>query len=125
MKQSRVVYPAVALSLGIVGLISLACLAMLFWLQPGLPTEPLAEHRMAYIAGHPLQWKLGWALWMGSALGFLLFCHWLAVVVDHFFRRVQGLREIERSWVATFRQASTSCAWFPAAAAGGAARLRR
>lgn len=78
MKPTRATPPAVALSLGIVGLISLACVAMLVWLQPGLPTEPLVEQRMAYIAGHPLQWKLGWALWMGSALGFLLFCHWLA-----------------------------------------------
>ncbi|MBI3545999.1 MAG: hypothetical protein HY081_05320 [Gammaproteobacteria bacterium] len=64
-------------TLTIIGTISLACLAMLFVLQPGLPIEPDIHARMRYILGHKNLWLASWFLWMLSALGLLLFCFYL------------------------------------------------
>jgi len=61
-------------TLGVVAVIILACLAMLFILQPGLPTEPDIALRMGYMHDHRVAWFGAWFLWMLSAFGLLLFC---------------------------------------------------
>lgn len=61
----------------IVGIITIACLAMALFLRHGLPVGTETGDRMAFLLAHPLAWKLGWVSWMLSALGLLLFCHLL------------------------------------------------
>lgn len=65
------------LGLIIVLIITLACIAMPWLLAPGLPLDADLARRMEYVGGHTPAWKLGWGLWMASALGFLLFCQLL------------------------------------------------
>lgn len=51
-----------------------AGLAMLAWLQPGLPVPgSVLEHRMAYLREHAIVWRAGWLLWHAAALSLLGF----------------------------------------------------
>lgn len=58
----------VALALAVVGM------------RPGTPLVP-ADERVAYLAGRPLAWSLGWAAWMLCALALVAFLAVLARVV--------------------------------------------
>ena len=49
-------------------------------MRPGTPLVPPAE-RIAYLAGRPLGWSLGWAAWMLCALALVAFLTVLARVV--------------------------------------------
>ena len=51
-----------------------AMLAMLAFLLPGIPggSHPLVTDRIAYIASHPLIWRLGWFPWQMTALSDLV-----------------------------------------------------
>jgi hypothetical protein len=49
-------------------------------LRPGTPLVPAAE-RVAYLAGRPLGWSLGWAAWMLCALALVAFLAVLANVI--------------------------------------------
>ena len=51
-----------------------------FGLRPGTPLVPVAE-RMAYLAGRPAAWSLGWAAWMLCALALVGFLAVLAHAV--------------------------------------------
>jgi hypothetical protein len=42
------------------------------WVRPGTPLAPLAE-RLAYLAGTPPGWSLGWATWMLCAVALVTF----------------------------------------------------
>lgn len=64
-------------SLAVIGIIFVACLAMVFVLQPGLVIEPDIHARMRYMLDHKNIWLVSWLLWMASALGLLLFCFYL------------------------------------------------
>jgi hypothetical protein len=51
----------------------LAMLGMLFLLLPGMPGGTADEAaRVAYVAAHPLRWRLGWSTWQLTALSDLL-----------------------------------------------------
>jgi hypothetical protein len=44
--------------------IHVAALSLAAWgMRPGTPLVPLAD-RLAYLAGHPVGWSLGWGAWM-------------------------------------------------------------
>ena len=64
-----------SVGLHVVGLV-LAVVGM----RPGTPLVPAAE-RVAYLAGRPLAWSLGWAAWMLCALALVAFLAVLAHVV--------------------------------------------
>ncbi len=49
-------------------------------MRPGTPLVPAGE-RVAYLAGRPLAWSLGWAAWMLCALALVAFLAVLAHVV--------------------------------------------
>ena len=49
-------------------------------MRPGTPLVPAGE-RVAYLAGRPLAWSLGWAAWMLCALALVAFLAVLAQVV--------------------------------------------
>src|SRR2546428_2967698 len=49
-------------------------------IRPGTPLVPAGE-RVAYLAGRPLAWSLGWAAWMLCALALVGFLAVLAHVV--------------------------------------------
>ena len=49
-------------------------------MRPGTPIVPAPE-RAAYLAGRPLGWSLGWAIWMLCALALVAFLAVLARVV--------------------------------------------
>ena len=49
-------------------------------LRPGTPLVPAGD-RVAYLAGRPLAWSLGWAAWMLCALALVAFLAALAQVV--------------------------------------------
>jgi hypothetical protein len=49
-------------------------------MKPGSPLVPAGE-RVAYLAGRPLAWSLGWAVWMLCALALVAFLAVLAQVV--------------------------------------------
>jgi hypothetical protein len=49
-------------------------------MRPGTPVAPAAD-RVAYLAGDPLGWMLGWAAWMLCALALVAFLAVLAHVV--------------------------------------------
>jgi hypothetical protein len=49
-------------------------------MRPGTPLVPAAD-RVAYLAGRPLAWSLGWTVWMLCALALVAFLAVLAHVV--------------------------------------------
>jgi hypothetical protein len=49
-------------------------------MRPGTPLVPAAD-RVAYLAGRPLAWSVGWAAWMLCALALVAFLAVLAQVV--------------------------------------------
>lgn len=53
-----------------------AGVAMLALLRPGMEVVPDAAARAAYIAGHPVAWRTGWALWIGAAICLAGFYAW-------------------------------------------------
>ncbi|HZN62090.1 MAG TPA: hypothetical protein VFC90_06760 [Planctomycetota bacterium] len=53
-----------------------AGVAMLVLLRPGMEVEPDPAARAAYIAGHPVAWRAGWALWIGAAISLAGFYAW-------------------------------------------------
>lgn len=55
-----------------------AGLAMLFLLRPGTEAEPDLGRRIAYVAGHALRWRLGFAVWMAAGMSVLAFYAWWA-----------------------------------------------
>lgn len=66
-------YPTLVIS----AIILMACLAMLLFLQRGLPVEPDIHARMSYMHSHRMVWLGSWLLWMASAFCLLLFCFYL------------------------------------------------
>ena len=66
--------PPTIAGFAIVGAITIACLSMALFLRHGLPVGTESSARMAFLLAHPLAWKMGWASWMLSAIGLLLFC---------------------------------------------------
>lgn len=69
----------VRLAWGNVALHAAGLVLAAFGMRPGSPLVPLAE-RMAYLAGGPIGWSLGWGVWMLCSL--LLFLY-VAVLQDH------------------------------------------
>lgn len=63
-----------------VGLHLVALVLAVVGLRPGTPLVPAGE-RVAYLAGRPLAWSLGWAAWMLCALVLVAFLAVLARVV--------------------------------------------
>lgn len=56
------------------GLNLMAGVAMLVWLEPGLPVEgSRLPDRMAYLSGHRAAWWGGWLLWHAAAISLLGF----------------------------------------------------
>jgi hypothetical protein len=47
-------------------------------LRPGTEVVPDAASRIAYISGHELLWRAGWACWIAAALSLLSFYAWWA-----------------------------------------------
>ena len=54
------------------GLHVLAMAALVFWLQGGLTGSGAHE----YTTRHATVWRLGWAVWMASAISLVLFYNW-------------------------------------------------
>src|SRR5256885_8612070 len=55
----------------------LAALALATVLAPGVSLAPVPASA-AYVAGHLVAWRLGWALWIAAALSVLPFFWWWA-----------------------------------------------
>ena len=64
----------VLLTIGIVLIITTACVLMAFVLTPGLATTTELVTRIAFIEQHTHIWQWGWVSWMASSLSLLLFC---------------------------------------------------
>jgi len=56
---------------------ALAFAALVGWLRHGTELVPLPGW-VAFIEGHPVAWRAGWAVWMAAALTLLLFYAWWA-----------------------------------------------
>ena len=53
-----------------------ACLALLFGLRPGTELVSHVGHRVAFIAGHPVLWRAGWAIWIAGGISLVGFYAW-------------------------------------------------
>jgi hypothetical protein len=53
-----------------------ALILMVVWLQPGtlIASEPLV--RAAYVAGHVMEWTIGWSMWILAAVSLVGFYAW-------------------------------------------------
>ncbi len=71
-------------------LITFACIFMVGPMRDGFLAEQLAD-RVGFMASNPGIWKLGWTLWMFSALGLLLFCTLLASAIENSPLKTFGL----------------------------------
>ena len=69
----RVVKPRVAWICAIVN--GAAAFALATVLAPGVSLAPTPAGA-AYVAGHLVEWRTGWALWMAAALSLLAFFRW-------------------------------------------------
>lgn len=62
----------------IAAIITLACLNMALFMEPGLASSSLnITDRMQFVAENKTLWQLSWATWMLAALGLLTFCYLL------------------------------------------------
>ncbi len=53
-----------------------AILAMGTVLRQGTEVVPAVADRVRYIAGHPVLWRAGWAVWIAAAIGLVAFYAW-------------------------------------------------
>jgi hypothetical protein len=79
------------LALGIISIITLACLNMAFVMASGLPTNPSMDSRIAFLAEYTTVWQLGWFNWMLCALGLLAFSTLVAQYVPGRMLRTYAL----------------------------------
>jgi len=75
----------------IVLVIFIACLMMAGPMREGLPVSGDVLSRQQYIADNLVLWRLGWFVWMASALGLLLFATFLAGHLEKTVWRTYGL----------------------------------
>jgi hypothetical protein len=57
---------------------AVAALALLLVLRQGTEAEPDAAARATYVAGHLLEWRVGWALWIAAGTSLVAFYAWWA-----------------------------------------------
>lgn len=72
-------------------LIFAACLAMAGPMRAGLPVAGDLTQRLTYITAYLPMWQGGWLLWMGSALGLMLFAQMFATAISDGLLRRYGL----------------------------------
>jgi hypothetical protein len=53
-----------------------AALALWLFLRGGTEAVPGLATRVAYIAGHPAEWRVGWGIWMLAGLSLVAFYAW-------------------------------------------------
>ena len=75
-----------------------AALAMWLVLRAGTEAAPGIEARTAYIASHPVAWRIGWVIWMLAGLSLVAFYAWwgawlssLRLVMAAFLVAIAGL----------------------------------
>jgi hypothetical protein len=71
----RVVKPRVALLCAVIN--GAAAVALATVLAPGVSLAPTPAGA-AYVAGHLVLWRIGWALWIAAAVALLAFFRWWA-----------------------------------------------
>lgn len=79
MEQSiKAIKPQKIIIYAIATIITLACVNMALFMEPGLASSNLTiAERMQFVAENKTLWQLSWATWMVAALGLLTFCYLL------------------------------------------------